>query len=293
MIPISKNAVPDAEAVVVDILAHKPRVAMKELSDYFQKKYKPGMTLQGLYKVVKHLTDQRVIVKEGNLVSLDAAWINNLMSFTEVLKRVYLQSDATFANIILEEGESRSFQFETPVSMDNFWTHVLVAETHYYAEQKHPDKNVYNYNHHSWFQLMPTHNEQTLVETYHQMNMVWYQVIGSKLFLDTLATQFIENDDFHFMQIDRGSLVKPNYYVVVLGDFITETSLPNYIFEQLEKLYQTVKSISEFNAQDILTLMKQPGRTTLTISRNKKRAMRLREEIRGVFRRTGSELCQS
>lgn len=259
---------------------------MRELFEYFQKKFKPGMTLQGIYKVVKNLIQQRVLVKEGNLVSLDASWIHNMMSFTETLKRVYLQNDTTFANIILEEGESKSFRFETVIGMDNFWTHALVTIAHYYAEQKHHDKNVYNYNHHSWFQLMPTNNEQTLAETYHHMDMSWYQVIGSKLFLDTLATQFIDNEDFHFVQIEAGILLKPNYYVVVIGDFITETALPNYLFERMEKLYQNVKTVSGFNAQDILMLVKQPGRTTLTISRNKKRALRVREEIKKYFHKS-------
>lgn len=283
MIPDTRNKASSAETIVIDILSGKPRLSMKELNEYFQKKYRSGMSVQWLYKIVKHLVEQQILVKEGGLLSIDASWIHNLINFTDRLKRTYLENDASVANILLNEGENKSFQFEKVIDMDNFWTHALVTVIHYYQEQKHPDKNVYNYNHHSWFQLVRTSNEQTLGEAYQQMSMHWHLVSGSKTFLDTLVASLIETENFHYAQIDKGSLVKPNYYVVVIGDFIFETALPNYIHERMEQIYQNVKNISEFNAQEILMLINQPGKTTLTISRNKKRALTIREEIKKAF----------
>jgi len=285
MIPDPKNKEPDAESVVTDILSQKPRLSMKELNEYFQKKYKPGLSVQWLYKIVKNLVERQVLVKEGGLLSIDASWIHNLINFTEKLKRTYLENDAANANILLNEGESKSFQFEKVIDMDNFWTHALITVIHSSRDQKHMNKNVYNYNHHSWFQLVRTSNEQSLGEAYHQMHMEWFLVSGSKTFLDTLVASLIETEDFHYAQVERGPLLKPNYYVVVIGDFIFETALPNYIHERMEQIYQQVKNISEFNAQEILMLINQPGRTTLTILRNRKRAQQIREEVKKCFQK--------
>src|SRR3990167_1965939 len=159
MIPDPKNLKPEAATVVIDILSQKPRLTMKELNEYFQKKYQPGMSIQWLYKIVKNLIVQRVLVKEGGLLSVDASWIHNLLNFADKLKQTYLENDATAANIILNEGESKSFTLEKPIEMDNFWNHTLITVLHYYTTHEHKDKNVYNYNHRSWYQLVRTASE--------------------------------------------------------------------------------------------------------------------------------------
>lgn len=285
MIPDPKNKELTPESVILDILSRKPRLAMRELYEYFQKKYRPGMTIQGLYKLVKQLTIQRVLVKEGHLVSIDASWIHTLINFTATVKWTYLESEAATANILLKEGESKTFTFERVVEMDNFWWHILATVIHYYSEHEHKDQNVYNYNAHSWFQLVRTDSEQALAEAFEQKDMEWYLVTGSESFLDTLVGSVIESPRFYYRQVPRGELFEPNKYVEVIGDFIIEASLPNYIYELMEKVYDRVRTIGEFNAQDILTLINQPGRTHLTISRDKRRAEVLRNKIKAIFPR--------
>jgi len=97
------------------------------------------------------------------------------------------------------------------------------------------------------------------------------------------VAQNIDTKDFKYTQAEKGEIVKPNYYAVVIGDFVFETALPNYIYELMENIYNNVTDISKFNAQDILFLINQPGRTSLTISRNKRRASKIREEIKSLF----------
>lgn len=283
MIPDPRNTSPTPESIVIEILSQKPRLAMKDLYEYFKKKYRPGMTIQGLYKLVRQLIRARIVVKEGKLLLLDVVWVHNLINLTDTLKQVYLEYPGATANILLKEGESKTFTFEKPIDMDNFWGHALIAVAHYYQDHEHTDKNVYNYNHHTWYQLVRTSSEQALANAYQQMGMHWYLVSGSKSYLDSLIAPLIEADDFHYVQIDRGALHQQNYYVVVIGDFIFETEMPKYIFELMEKIYDRVRAISEFNAQEILSLISQIGRTSLTISRDKRRAGVIRNKIKKVF----------
>lgn len=241
------------------------------------------MTIQGLYKLVKKMIEQRVLVKEGHFISIDAAWIHNLINFTETLKRTYLASEVVMSNILLKEGETKTFTFEKVIDMDNFWWHILATLMHYYSSQEHPDKNVYNYNDHSWFQLVRTESEQALAEAFEESGMRWYLVSGSQSFLDTLVGNMIEMKGFHYCQVLPRKVFGPNQYIEVIGDFIIETSLPKFIHELMERLYSRVSSIREFNAQDISMLLRQPGRTALTLSRDRKQALRLRKKIKGVF----------
>jgi len=227
--------------------------------------------------------EQRVLVKEEHLLSLDAAWIHNLVNFTDNLQRIYFGQEASVVSILLREGESKKFTFERVLDMDNFWTHALILITHYVQNQKDVDINGYNYNEHCWFQLVRTSQEQFLADSYQKKDMKWYMV--SRLtFLDSLTPQLVDMKGFLY-STDKKKLFPNNHYEMTVGDFIFETSLPNYIWELMEKVYSKTKSLAEFKAEDILKLIKEPGRTTLTISRDKKRAIEFRRKILAYFKK--------
>ncbi len=282
MIPDSKQPNAHPSAVVLDILSKKSRLTVKDLYDFFCKRYTKGMSLQGFYNLVNKLISDRVLVKEGKLLSIDASWIYNLLNFSNVLQQNYFGTSAVSTNILLDDGESKTFTLDSVIGMDNFWWHALIVVILYYANEKPKNKNVYVYVHHSWFQLIRTNSEQVLNDVYNQHGMHLYHVDGSHSFLDSLTPQLIagENvDTQHAIIKEFGS----NYYVMVIGDFIFETTLPRHIYEQMEEIYTSVTQMSQFDSSKIFALVEQPSRTNLTISRNKKGAEKIRKRIQAVF----------
>lgn len=282
MIPDPKQPNASPAAIVLDILARKPRLPVKDLYEFFSQRYTPGMSLQGFYNLLKKLTNERVLVKEGKLISIDGSWIYNLLNFSNVLQQNYFGEGAASASILLSEGESKTFTLDSVIGMDNFWWHADIVIILYYATTEHKDKNVYVYVHHSWFQLIRTGSEQTLNDAYAQHGMHLYHVDGSLSFLDSLTPQLIPGENVsvrHKVIPEFG----PNYYVMVIGDFIFETSLLRYIYNAMEEIYATTKDMSSFDADSMRALIHQPVRTSLTISRNKKRAELVRRRIRACF----------
>lgn len=282
MIPDPKNPKPDPSSVVIDILSKRPRLTVKELYQQFIRKSEKQMTLQGFYKLLQQLQEKRVIVKDGKLLSIDAGWVHAIIDFTAQLRNTYLQSNPSTANILLKEGEWNEFEFPTVIDMDNFWYHALVMVAHYYGEQEHNDKNVYNYNDHCWFQVIRSGSEQTLGDTYADMDMEWYLVAGSHSFVDGLVESMVENETLHYT-LSNGEGFKQNEYVVVIGDYIFETALPKYIYEMMESVYERVHVVTDPALGSIEDLIRLPAKTTLRISRDKKRAQRLRKLIQSFF----------
>ncbi len=284
MIPDPKHPNASSTAIVLDILSKKPRLTVKDLYDFFCERYEPGMSLQGFYNLIKKLAANRVLVKEGKLVSIDGSWIYNLLNFTNVLQQNYFGTNAAAATILLDEGESKTFTLDSVIGMDNFWWHALIIVIFYYATEEHKDKNAYVYVHHSWFQLIRTSSEQALNDAYSQHNMRLYHVDGSLSFLDSLTPQLIagKNVDARHEIINEFG---PNYYVVVIGDFIFETKLPVHIYDRMEEIYTSVTKMTQFDSSKILNLVIEPARTNLTISRDKKRAKKIRKRIQTVFAR--------
>lgn len=283
MIPDPKQPNASPAAIVLDILSRKPRLPVKDLYEFFNQRYTPGMSLQGFYNLLKKLANERVLVKEGKLISIDGSWIYNLLNFSNVLQQNHFGQSAASATILLSEGESKTFTLDSVVGMDNFWWHAIIVVILYYATTEQKDKNVYVYVHHSWFQLIRTESEQTLNNAYAQHGMHLYHVDGSHSFLDSLTPQLISGEN-----VSVGNEVisefGPNYYVMVIGDFLFETRLPKHVYDQVEDVYDTVTSLSDFDPKQLLELLEQPARTMLTISRNKKRAEKIRRRIKNSFK---------
>lgn len=283
MIPSDKKELDTPVSIVLDILSEKPRLTVKDLYEFFLEKSEQKMTLQGFYKMISQLINQLVLVKEGKMVSLNASWIYNLVKFTEKVKKLYLRKEAYSFNILLNEGESKTFTFETVKDMDNFWHHVLFLIVSYYEQNKHSDKNAYVYTDHGWFQVIRVDMEKALVRLYQENKMNLYHIIGSDTFLDKYAVKFSDEENCFVTSKFIPTLGK-NYYGMVIGDFLIKTKLPNFIYEEMEEFYQKVTNINNFNSEELNKLIIEPAKTKITITKNKKKAQQFRKLIKSNFK---------
>ncbi len=284
MIPDSKNPYPMAESIILDILSTRPRLSVRELYALFLQKNKKKVTIQALYALIRRMIDQRILVKEGQALLIDASWVAALMKFTDTVQATYLSNEATGANTILRPGEKRDIVFENVMAMDNFWTNALIIALYRTKEDNSiSDRNVYGYNYHSWFQIARTAQEQSLAEAYEQAGMGYYILSGSNLFLDKAVVDSIETEGFRYQTIKPNAMLGVNYYIAIIGNIIFEMSLPQYIHELMENIYKKTKNITGFDRQEILRIIQLPARTTLTITNDKKRAEKLCRSIKGQF----------
>jgi hypothetical protein len=279
-----KNNTP--ESVILDILANKPKLTTKEIYEYFSKKYPKKMTIQGFYKVVRNMLASRILLKEGVHISLDSFWINKVIEFSKNIEKTYLEEKTSSGNILLNEGESKDFEFENIITMDNLWSHGLNLVRNYYDANEHPDRNVYSRNYYAVFQITRAESERTNMLYFESSRMKWHMASGSDTFLNKLTSKIMEEENYHQFIFDfelfnktRKPPIEKNHWTTVIGDFIFEVRLPKYIFELIEKIYEDTQCIGDFNADKIYKLFLEPGKTFLTISKNKKRAESIRQEV--------------
>lgn len=282
------------ESVILSILATKPRISTKELFDFFCKKQKKKMTIQGFYKLIRQMLKNRILLKEGNLLLLDSFWVNKVVEFANTLQENYLQSKINSASVLLEEGESKKYEFDNIADMDNFWGHGMNIVKNFYTKNEHSDINAYSRHYFSVFHIARTQSEKDAIQTFGSVNMQWFMASGSNTFLNKLVPKLIEKENYHQFIYDfenykkeKGEEIEKNYWVTVIGDFIFEARFPKYIFELIEKIYEEVRSLSEFDASRLNYLFQEPGNATLTISHNRKRASDIREEVKIFYERYG------
>ncbi len=287
MIPNPYEQKQSPEGIILDILSRKPGITSKEAYDFFKDKYELGMSIQGFYKIIRKLLNDRVIAKTDGRLSLYSAWVNNLMKFAKQASLTHLDPNASPVTIILEEGERKVFELDSPVEMSTFWDHALLMVAYYYKDGVQDiDKNAYSKNFYSWIQLLRTSDEIQLVNLYSDLAMEWSMASGSHTFLNKTALSQLTDDNFHFTLYNKLSGYgegSDNFHVTVIGDFVFETKLPNYIFKMVQEKFESVRSIAEFNPKEMQTIIHQPGKTILTISRDRSRAETIRNEIKALF----------
>jgi|CXWL01.1.fsa_nt_gi hypothetical protein len=286
MIPNPYEQKQSPEGVILEILSRKAGISSKELYDFFLAKYKTGMTLQGFYKVLRQLLQDRVIVKSNGTLSLYSAWVQNLVTFAERAEQTYLSNELSKATIVLDEGETSHYTFDRVTEMDTFWDHALLTVASYYSDAPHENKNAYSKNYYAWIQLLRTNGSVQLASLYTQMDMSWFMASGSHSFLNRIVSQQHTAPNFFFTlyeKLEGYGEGEDNFHVTVLGDFVFETKVPNYIFKMIKAKYESIKTFSEFNIDEMQGLIHQPGKTTLTISRDSVRAESIRKEIKALF----------
>jgi hypothetical protein len=295
MIYDSRLKINTPESLVLAILAKKPKLTSKEIYDFFSKKYPKKMTIQGFYKIIRRMLDDRILLKENAHISLDSFWVNEVVSFAKTIEKTYLKTDSNLTDILLDEGESRTYEFENIVAMDNVWSHGLNLVRQYYAEHEHPDKNAYSRNYFSVFHIARTESENANLQYFESSNMQWYMASGSDTFLNHLPSKLIEEENYHqcvfdfekFIANNPDKRIEKNYWATIIGDFVFEAGFPKYIFELLEKIYAETPSIAEFNADKISSLFLEPGKTFLTVSHDKKKAEMIRQEVKALYAEYG------
>lgn len=284
MIPDPKNPYPSPASTVLDILSIKPGLTAKELHELYSAKHGIKISIQGLYQLITKLIAQRILVKENGKIFIDAGWIENLQAFSSRLQKTYFEMPASQAHLILEEGETRTFTFQSPLEMDNFYSHVLSILVRYNQDTPSKDQDVYAYNAHNWFQLIRSGQEGFLLDSYRKANMNVYHVVGSDSFLDQITLHMFEDsNNFYHRIIGHPKGIHACGYYMSIGDFIIETHLPNYIQTLLDDIFKKTNSLGDFNADKLMMLVSQPGKTIFTLQRNKKKAEQFRRAIRACF----------
>lgn len=289
MIPNPYQRKPSPESVLLDILSRKPGITSKEAYAFFLDKYKAGMSVQGFYKIIRQLLTDRVIAKTDGRLSLYSAWVNNLMKFAKQAALTHLDANSSPVTILLEEGEKKSFEFDTPIEMSTFWDHALLTVAYHYKESKESiDKDAYSKNFYSWIQLLRRSDEAQLINFYSDLKMDWSMASGSKSLLNRLVSQIYNEENFHFTiypELSGYGAGSKNFHVTILGDFIFETKLPEYIFKDVQRTFDSVQNLPEFNVDEMQKIVYQTGKTVLTITRNAKRAEGIRTEIKSLFKK--------
>ena len=264
---IFENKTTDA---LVSFLGTWPR-SMNEIFEYS----KDITSRPNMYKHIKRLIDNQILVKKDGKISLNFTWIMSYLKLGETIKDVYLNQTSDIFE--LWDWEELVYRSDSLFNLDPIWWDLLQQ-----------CNLIYDYSLENYFYNTHTYHIIGLQKTETAIHKnVWdsipysYFMIWNKSFLDSYWESLlnaINGYGVFFMEWDT-FMQSPGYFLNIVGDYIIEVILPKTISTYFDLFFQQTQNIDSFDVVAFQNIFHMKGNFKLSLKKNKKLAKKFKEKI--------------
>lgn len=236
-----------------------------------------NITKQGFYAALRKLKSEEIILIYKGRVSLNTVWIKKMKDLFGTISRNYTIDQNSFDVLGLQDGENITYMFNSIRHLDIFWGHsqnILLHNT------TNIDP-IYCYDPHYWFYIARKDTEIELLKEIVENKRQFLMTVGGTMFLDKIVKKEFNND---FLQYNfKKMFEKNNYYVTIIGDYITEVHLDEKISKEIDDLYKEKENIDDKIVHKLKSYLDAKVKNKIKITRNKNKAERLKKMMKKDF----------
>ena len=255
----------DLKDHIVEALIQKNETALS-IESYLKDK-KVVVTIQGIYKAIRELIADDVVVKEKKTYSISSVWKNKL---SEKIAQTY-----TFK---LQPKEKIIYQFTNIEHTDAFWKHIFQD-----IQSEVRDFPIFHYMPHQYWVLIESRKESEYeyYKRYDREKIYDFNIIGGNTIFDNMFRKEISTD---YNQIDLNPRADFNRrdHISIIGPYIIVTKVSLKFAREVDALYTNCVDIKELKGK-IESYFKKSGALTIQVEHNKERADTLRRKMSKNF----------
>ena len=259
-------------------LLYKGQIKTTALIDRIQK-LRPKTTKQAVYKALRALKSVQIVVVHNKYVSLNLRWIMNMSKFFAGVEHFYFSSNLSTGHFAsLKDREKISYIFNNPITADVFWDHAIYI----LLEITNQKDDWFAYNRHCWFFIAREKDERLLRDHIVSIGRRYLVTVGSQTQLDrSVVKEFdVEKSQYNMLEVPLYS--DDSYYLNIIGDYLIEVWFDAETTKNIESAYKQMQNSD--NAKDKLNkILTCKGKTKITISRNNRKATRLKNILKPAF----------
>jgi len=225
-------------------------------------------TIQGVYKSLRFLLSEEVVIKNGEVFSLSEEWRNK--TITELGR-----TDNRFE---LSEKESIRLDLASLVHLDQQWKNIVLP-----LHEVYPNQPTFFYNPHDiWVYLSQTRRDSEVAyyKTFEEKKMHAFLVTGG----NTLFDRAIKKErSGTYIQISVGDrLFRDTDYLTIFNDYIITVRVSPRLAREIIECYQHATTTD--NLTKLLhTVGIEKKKVKLIIERDKEKAKKLRKKLSKDF----------
>jgi hypothetical protein len=234
---------------------------------------RPGTTKQGVYRTIRQLKRDEVVVVHQKNISLSAVWLSSMTEFLSKAQYSNTKSVTPAESFLnLQQGEKIRYYFKNPILTDAFWSHVFLS----LMEISPPTSPILIYNPHEWFLLVREENEMSLFDRITDRGQKLAVLVGGKTPLDKHVRRHFDGTNKMYETLPEPVFPKTNYYINILADYIIEVWLDEKISQQIDAFYLKTQIFDKVAFERLDNILSQRGNNKFLITRNKRKADKLR-----------------
>jgi hypothetical protein len=224
------------------------------------------VTIQGIYKRIRQLMRDGVVLKNNKIVAINNEWAENLHGLLEnVLNAPTIKT-----------GESITYSFKRLGPLDAYWKHIMAP-----LEKSFSGYPVFLYNPSEIWIDLPDRKESEInyYKAFSTEKRHCFCSLGKKNFRNQ---DFKKNYHGDFLQISVGDEISSDRdYIAVIADYIITTKLTPAIAKAIDQIY--LSSDPNELAKKLEELFSKSTAFKLKIERSENKAKKFRKKISKSF----------
>lgn len=250
---------------ITEALLGKP-MSVSQIKNYLISQKVPA-TIQGIYKTLRELIHENVVVKQKTNYLVSSVWrsrLNNLVSNRLGFK--------------LLSGERLMYRFSKVDSYDMFWKHMIQD-----IQTELETYPVFHADPHNFWYLVPG-REESEIEYYKAFETTRthvFSIIGGT----TLFDKKLKQDHSHNYQqyyFDNHYPFNRRDHLSVIGPYIITTRVSVSLARVTDRLYETCFTEQELS-EKLEPEFKKHGTVVMTVEHNEEKAKAMRKKMSKDF----------
>ncbi len=222
------------------------------------------VTIQGVYKALRELISEDVVVKHKKTYSISTIWRDKLNQLTKTSEYLFK----------LSPNEKVSYTFNKLEHIDAFWKHSL----------NDLDKEVggcptFDFCPHNFWSLVPGRYESEIeynLSFLHEKKYI-FSIIGGTTEYDKERKKDYTHE-YHKTNLDTDIDINRRDHITIMGPYIITTRISLNLAKQTDKLYNSAQTNEELEV-GLQKVFKKPGTILMTIEHKQQKAKKLRKRM--------------
>lgn len=250
---------------IIEALLEKPGTVADLI--IFLEARKTHVTIQGIYKTLRELISEDIVVKQKTTYSISSVWRNKLSKI--------VSQNAPFK---LFPGEQLTYRFNNIEHTDAFWKHLFQD-----IQDETGSFPVFHFMPHQYWLLIPSRSqsEHEYYQRYDTEKVHDYNIIGGITVFDMQVKKQL-GTPYNQICTDNTTNFNRRDHLSVIGPYIITTRVSVSFARITDLLYETCKTESEL-AEKLAPVFAKSGKIIIDVEHDEAKAKKLRKKMSADF----------
>ncbi len=250
-----------AQNAILEILSQGP-ITGSELIE------RSMLTRQGVYKTLRGLLKDEVIIKEGKLFTLNKVWFSRMKSFIE-------EGEQGIGLTI--PSKRKTLSFRSAHALDIYWGHLFLTLVDTVKE-----KPLFFFNRYNWAIYNRPESEAFLYKKTKKSGQKVFITLGTNTKLSQMFKRQYATKDIQ-IAIDENFSASEYENICIANDYVIVTRYDPLVAKKLHTLFEGIESFGEQEQKILDAIVIELKSIKVIIEKNPKKALILKRKLSKNF----------